>query len=273
VLELLYEPGGLAAFELPAGLAERYGGTLGFDGPRVFANFVSTVDGVVAVPGLARSNRLIADDSDDDRFVMALLRACADAILIGSGTLQGSPRSLWTPESAYPAAAGGLAELRRLLGRPSVPELVVVTASGTVDPAHPALERGAVVVTTDAGARALRRRLPAAVEVAALGDGPAVDPAAALGLLRDRGRERVLAEAGPHLAGSLLAAGLVDELFLTLSPVVAGRTDAAARLGLVAGVELLPAARVSGRLLGIRRGGEHLFLRYELDYGDAGRPA
>ena len=64
-----------------------------------------------------------------------------------------------------------------------------------------------------------------------------------------------------------LCAGLVDELFLTLSPVLAGR-GGGERLSLVEGVELLPDRRVDGRLLGIRRGGSHLFLRY----GSAIRP-
>jgi hypothetical protein len=94
-LQLLYEPPGLPALDLPEELARRYGGTLGFAGRRVVANFVQTVDGVVAIPALEQSNRLISEASEADRFTMALLRAAADAILIGSGTLQASPRSLW----------------------------------------------------------------------------------------------------------------------------------------------------------------------------------
>ena len=73
----------------------------------------------------------------------------------------------------------------------------------------------------------------------------------------------ILSEAGPSLFGSLLASFLVDELFLTVSPLLAGR-GAAARLGLVEGVELLPEARVAGRLRSVRTHGSHLFLRYSL---------
>ena len=72
----------------------------------------------------------------------------------------------------------------------------------------------------------------------------------------------MLAEAGPSTFGELLAGGLVDELFLTVSPVLAGRLASGRRLGLVEGVELLPQARVSPRLLSLRRAGEHLFVRY-----------
>jgi riboflavin biosynthesis pyrimidine reductase len=272
MLELLYEPAGLVSLDLPAELAERYPGSLGFDGPRVVANFVSTLDGVVAIPSLERSNRLIADASADDRLVMALLRACADAILVGSGTLAAAPRSLWTAQSAFPEQADALAELRRRIGRPPVPELAIVTGSGLLDPSHPAFERGALVLTTVAGAEALAGRLPEASEALPLGDGPAVDLGRVLELLRGRGRELVVVEAGPHLVGSLLADELVDELFLTLSPLLAGRMEGRTRLGLVEGLELLPDARAAGRLLGVRRGGAHLFLRYQLLYGAARAP-
>jgi riboflavin biosynthesis pyrimidine reductase len=72
-----------------------------------------------------------------------------------------------------------------------------------------------------------------------------------------------ITEAGPSLFGSLVDSGLVDELFLTVSPVLAGR-GATARLGLVEGVELLPRTRVAGRLRSVRTYGSHLFLRYGL---------
>jgi riboflavin biosynthesis pyrimidine reductase len=261
-LELLYEPAGLPSRALPAELARRYGGTFGFGGPRVVANFVQTVDGVVAIPALEQSNRLISEASEADRFVMALLRASADAILIGSGTLQASPRSLWLAETAYPPLADAFRELRA--GRAEKPALAVVTGSGMVDPAHPAFERGALVLTTEGGARTLHGRLPAASEVESLGEGPQVDLRRAVDSLRARGHELVLVEAGPHVLGSLLAERLVDELFLTISPVLAGRVEGATRLGLVEGLELLPDVRLGGRLLGVRRGGEHLLLRYGL---------
>jgi riboflavin biosynthesis pyrimidine reductase len=63
--------------------------------------------------------------------------------------------------------------------------------------------------------------------------------------------------------GSLVASSLVDELFLTVSPVLAGRAQTA-RLGLVEGVELVPQTRVAGRLRSVRQHGSHLFLRYDL---------
>ena len=105
--------------------------------------------------------------------------------------------------------------------------------------------------------------LPEAAEVVVVNEGETVDLARALDVLRDRGCPVVLTEAGPSTFGSLVASQLVDELFLTVSPILAGRA-AAARLGLVEGVELLPQIRVAGRLRSVRAHGSHLFLRYGL---------
>jgi riboflavin biosynthesis pyrimidine reductase len=263
-LELLFEPDGLVAFDLPPALAAVYPGTLGFDPPRLFANFVSTLDGVVAIPSIPNSNKLVAAGSSSDRLVMGLLRACADAIVIGSGTLAAAPSSLWTAEQAFPAAAGDFAELRRRLGLDPSPRIVVLSASGLIDPAHPVFAAGALVFTTDEGAARLAGQLPEATTTVALGAGPLLDPAEWWPLLRERGHRLVLSEGGPHVLGSLLEARVVDELFLTLSPLVAGRIAADPRLALVEGVDLTADGPVDMRLLGVRRDVEHLFLRYEV---------
>ena len=99
-LEPLFQAAELPEFDLPAGLAETYGGPLGFAEPRLYANFVASLDGVVAIPGEIQSNRMISAQSEADRFVMGLLRACADAVLVGAGTMLASPRTLWTAEHA-----------------------------------------------------------------------------------------------------------------------------------------------------------------------------
>ena len=116
--QLLWEQAGLPEHDLPEELRERYGGGLGFDGPCVYANFVETLDGVVAIPGLEQSNALVADSSEDDKFLMGLLRAFADVVLIGSGTLLASPKGRWRPEGVYPEAKAAFAELREQLGKP-----------------------------------------------------------------------------------------------------------------------------------------------------------
>src|SRR5688572_9423373 len=95
-LEVLYEALQLPDFGLTEELTTAYGGSLGFMEPRLYANFVASVDGVAAIPGELQSSHLIAAGSEGDRFVMGLLRACADAVLVGAGTLRGSPRTRWT---------------------------------------------------------------------------------------------------------------------------------------------------------------------------------
>jgi len=263
-LELLWEPEVLPSLDLPDALSSLYPGTLGFDGPTLFVNFVQTIDGIVALPSLPNSNKVVADGSEADRFVMGLLRAVADVVLIGAGTMQAAPTSTWTAERAYPPAARAYAELRGALGRGARPQLAFLTASGRLDVAHPALEARALVLTTPGGERALHGRLPEASEAVVVNEGELVDVRAAVELLRGRGHELILSEGGPTVLGLLLEAGVVDELFLTVSPLLAGRAGVAERLALVEGVDLLPERRVAGRLLGIRRSEDHLFLRYGL---------
>lgn len=238
-----------------------YGGGLGFHEPCVVANFVQTIDGVVAIPELDRSNAIVSGESEEDRFVVGLLRACADVVLVGARTMVSAPRSLWRPERVYPAAADAFAELRSRRSRAEHPAVAVVTAGGSLDPAHPALEEGAVVLTTEAAATALRQAVPARSEVVAVNAGDRVDLGLALAALRERGHAIILSEAGPTLFGALLAQRLVDELFLTISPLVAGR-GASHRLALVEGTELLPHAAEPAELLSLRRSGGHLFVRY-----------
>jgi riboflavin biosynthesis pyrimidine reductase len=259
-LELLYEPEGLPAFELPAALAAGYPGSLGFEAPCLFANFVETVDGAVAIPSLEQSNKLIAAGSAADRFVMGLLRASADAVMVGSGTLAASPRGRWTPQQAYPDAAADYDALRSSLGLAARAEVVIISSSGALDPSQLVFEEGALVLTTDVGRTLLGDRLPAASTVLSLGPGKAIEPIAAVGALRARGHQLILHEGGPHVIGAFFAAGVVDELFLTVSPLLTGRTLLAPRLALVEGADLLPGART--RLLGVRRDTDHLFVRY-----------
>jgi riboflavin biosynthesis pyrimidine reductase len=196
--------------------------------------------------------------------VMGLLRACADAVLVGAGTMRGSPRTLWTAEHAYPSAAPVYGELRRSRRRPPRPTLAVLSGSGSVDPRHPALEQGALVLTSERGAARLRGRLPRATTILAVGAEAPIDPVAAVEILRRRGHGLILSEGGPTAFGALVAAGLVNELFLTTSPLLAGRSPRSVRPALVGRAEFLPAMTVEGKLLTLKRAGSHVFARYQL---------
>jgi riboflavin biosynthesis pyrimidine reductase len=261
-LEVLFEEAGLPRFELPDEIQDAYGGTLGFEEPLVFANFVATLDGVVAIPSLPKSNKLIAGGSAADRFVLGLLRACCDVVVIGAGTLRDSPGGTWTPEQGYPPAADAFAELRRRLGRPPDVEVAVISGSGRVDPAHPALAAGGIVLTTSAGAARLATDLPPE-SILDLGD--TIEPNEAVAALKARGHTLILSEGGPHAIAPFLEARLVDELFLTISPLVAGRVGTDPRFALVEGADLVPGGPLDARLESLRRDRDHVFLRYRLD--------
>ena len=91
-MELLYEAGSLPKTALPPQLAHLYAGDLGFDEPCLYANFVSTLDGVVAIPAMRNSNDFIAGDNDADRFVMGEPARCdvGRAPVVGDGPLRSS---------------------------------------------------------------------------------------------------------------------------------------------------------------------------------------
>lgn len=261
-LERLYAAPMPGPHELPSGLAQLYDGDLGFAGPRVYANFVSSIDGVVALPSVGAAPSVISGKSEADRFVMGLLRACADVVLVGAGTLRAEPDHRWTPEFVYPQGSGDYTRLRAALGLSPEPGFAVLTSSGDLDPKSPALKE-AIVFTTHDGARRLKRRgMPATVlEVGGEGD---LDLVRVIHALRSRGMRMILSEGGPKVIGQLLDLRLLDELFLTISPVLMGRTPSEVRPGLAEGVDLLHKGGSPAEVVSVHRHRSHLFLRYLL---------
>jgi riboflavin biosynthesis pyrimidine reductase len=228
------------------------------------------VDGVVAGAGITPGT--ISLRSEADRFVMGLLRAWAGAVLIGAGTLRPDPGHRWTAGKIYPPAAAEFSSLRVALGLPPEPPLAVVTASGRL-PTLTALTPGSLVITTPAGALALKGSVPPAAELvvpyargapqgAGSAQGDTIPATTIVDVLRERGHDRVLTEGGPRLFGELVAAGLVDELFLTTSPVLFGGAPPAT--GITGRLAPAPEPRVRAELLSLRRHGSHLFVRYAL---------
>ena len=188
--------------------------------------------------------------------------------MIGAGTLRAaSPRHLWTADYIHPPLAAEYQELRAALGIPEPPLNVVVTASGDVDLDRRLFRSGEVstlLATTSAGAQRLCDRgvLPAVrIEVAAE-TAPLSAQAVLDAVCRVRRCRLVLIEAGPRATNAFVAERLLDELFLTVSPQVAGRDGDLARPGFVAGASFAPDHPIWGTLIGAKRGGDHLFLRY-----------
>jgi riboflavin biosynthesis pyrimidine reductase len=266
-LRPLYEAPGLPSYELPRVIARLHGGPLGFTRPRLYANFVSSIDGVVALPTVPGSPSVISGKSEADRFMMALLRACAGAVLIGGGTLRAEPEHRWTPGHVFPDASEDFAQLRMQIGLRPEPELYVATATGDIDAGIPALER-AVILTTGRGARALEGKLSPHTLLVELGQGPSIDASSVVAAIRSRGNDTILSEGGPVLMSQLVRDRLLDELFLTLSPLLLGRSPAEARPSLVEGVDLLDPSPPWAQLLTVRSSGSHLFLRYSLRTND-----
>jgi riboflavin biosynthesis pyrimidine reductase len=177
--------------------------------------------------------------------------------VIGAGTFRRTPGALWHAAYVYPELAEDFADLRTKLGLRPHPLLVLVTASGELDGSQPAL-RDALIATTPAGEERLRGALPSGARVVAM-NSEVVSLASLLELLRSEGHRRLLTEGGPTLVGELIKAELLDELFLTISPHLYGRSPHDGKKSLIAGVEL------DGRALELssaRRHGSHLFLRY-----------
>ena len=250
---------------LPPQLAELYDGGLAIPEGHVYANFVSSIDGIVALEGgSAPSGGIISGRNEADRFVMGLLRAFADAVLVGAGTVRAEGgKALWTPEYIFPAAAKAYADLRQALRREKTPRLVIVCGSDNLDPSEPALEVGALVLTSTESAERLRTVLPKASEVRAISDTDPIGVDSIFDALHADGYRTILSEGGPQLFGELVSKDRVDELFLTVSPVLEGQSEQS--FGLIRDVDFGRTPKRS-RLLSVRRHGSHLFLRYQLHH-------
>lgn len=175
--------------------------------PWLRVNFVTSLDGAVALDGYSAGL-----SGPADKRVFGLLRASCDALLVGAGTLryEGYKPLVFGAERVARRAAAGFAEQ---------PTLVVV--SSRLDIPTEVLAGSAVrpIVVTHAGADV--DRLADVADVLVCGD-TTVDLPAALARLAERGLTQVLCEGGPHLFGALTAVDAVDELCLTLSPLLAG---------------------------------------------------
>ncbi len=276
-------PADLRGGLIPPALAARFPGefaiALAAERPTLVANFVSTLDGVVAL-GAGEPNAgggEISGFSEADRFMMSLLRALADVVVVGAGTVRIGKRHVWTASHVQPAFAAAFAAWRAELQLPPQPTTIVVTASGNLDATHAGLNTPSVpviVATTRAGADRLAR-VPLAphVRVEALSDQGRVPAGALLELIRRTGSRLALCEGGPHLFGDLVRARLIDELFLTVAPQLVGREDGTKRLALVEGTTLDEAHGRWSTLTSIRRAGDDLFLRYRFEPLGPRRPS
>jgi riboflavin biosynthesis pyrimidine reductase len=271
-LDTLFETKHGRALRLTPNLTRLYGN---FRMPRahshrhVFGNFVSTLDGVVSLQVRGHEGGGdISGFSIQDRMVMGLLRAVADAVIVGAGTLEADPQHAWTPGEICPHLTDDYRALRMALRKPAVPLNVVVSGSGRIDLRLPVFTSGRVqtlVVTTTAGAKRLvKQKPPAWVKIHAIPRCRVMIPPSSIldAVGRLNAGKRILIEGGPRLLGEFYAQRLVDEQFLTLAPQIAGREYGDGRLSLVMGQAFPPGGAPWGTLTDLRRGASHLFLRY-----------
>ncbi len=204
---LLPDPGPI---ELSEQLAGYHPGAMAGGGrPFVYTNFAVTVDGHATID--QRSGTI---GSDADTAILMGLRESADAVLVGAGTVRAENYGRLLPGKAA-------RERRQSAGRSADPLAVIVGNSLNLpwDAGLFTSGAGEVVIFTASGDEPPETKTP--VSVVRHPDG--VDLDAALRLLHDEhGVRTLLSEGGPSLHGSLLEEGLVDELFITLGPKLAG---------------------------------------------------
>jgi len=218
------------------------------DRPLVLVNMVATADGLITIGG--RSGPI---GGPGDHALFHGLRTIVDAVLVGTGTLRVERygRLVRDPGRRRQRAEAGLAQ---------DPIALLISRSGRLPwdaPLFAAPEQHVVVVAPP-GAPAPPADLGARIEMVEM-DAPT--PASALRAARSRfGIRSVLCEGGPTLNRSLLADGVLDELFLTIGPILAGSGDA---LRIVAGEPLEEPIRLA--LLSVAHAGGELFLRYAVE--------
>jgi riboflavin biosynthesis pyrimidine reductase len=193
----------------PAELIDRYPRN---ESPTLRVNFIASVDGAVTVDGLSGGL-----SGPGDKQVFDTLRMVCDAVIVAAGTIRAENYNALRLDERSRA-------WRRDHGLPEFPLMVIVSGSLNLDPEQLIFSDAPIppIVVTHAGAPAERRPPIAGVaEIVTVGD-DSVDLGAAVAELHARSATQLLCEGGPHLFGALIAADLVDELCLTVSPLLAG---------------------------------------------------
>ncbi|OIJ96054.1 hypothetical protein BIV25_18750 [Streptomyces sp. MUSC 14] len=180
--------------------------------PWLRANMVSTLDGAAQHDGRSQPISCAADMR-----IFGTLRALADVVVVGAETVR--------QEQYRPARARTeFAAARAAAGQGPAAAIAVVTASLDLDLSLPLFTSSLVPTLVLTGAAAAPDRVAAAekagARVVVAGDGAGVDPARAVRALAGLGHTRLLTEGGPRLLGQFIAAGVLDEMCLTLSPML-----------------------------------------------------
>ena len=233
--------------------------------PYCFSNFVMSHDGRISfsVPGREGGGD-VSGFNAHDQWLMGMLRSRADAVMVGANTLRSEPEHLWTAKFIAPDYEELFDAQRRADGRLVPPLQVFVTSTGNISRGVAVFEQSGlsvVVVTTEEAESSVRALELPRTEVLVAGESEVNLSVALETLFSDWGVRTLLCEGGPRLYGSLIASGVLDEEFLTLSPVVIGSRNGEPRPGLIEGHTFAPGDSPRADLLSVRRVGNHLFFR------------
>ena len=181
-------------------------------GPWLRANMVSSADGAAMLADVTSGL-----SSEADRRLFALLRTLADVIVVGAATVRAEKYKPVRQHELWP---------RLRPGRSPTPPIAVVTARLDLEPSSPLIDSAppsarTIVITTAQAPADRRAALEERADVIVAGQ-ETVDLKAAVSALAERGHRRMLTEGGPHLLAQIAAAGLLDELCLTIGPLLAG---------------------------------------------------
>jgi riboflavin-specific deaminase-like protein len=242
-VQLLYPTQGpTSPEELASGL--RLGDGARPERPYLVLNMVSSLDGKATIDWRTRGL-----STELDRQLFHHLRTQADAVMVGAGTVR-------IERYGRMAKSDELRDKREREGLSRDPLAVIVSARLDLPADLPLLNEPEQRVVIATGSDATLEGVGDQVEYARVGDDL---PLLMARLREEHGVRSVLCEGGPTLNSHLLAAGLVDELFLTLNPKLAG---GAAALTIVAGRELVEPAELE--LISVAEGGGDLFTRWRV---------
>ena len=219
----------------------------------VRSNMIESADGAAQSPG--GGTRTLS--SDADRRIMGTIRSLADAIVVGAGSARIEGYSALRPRPRY-------VEQRAAADQSPTPALVLVSHSLDFDLSgrlfQDALTR-TIVITTDSSPAAKRAVTESVADVIVCGDDE-VDLALMIDVLQKRGLTRIVAEGGPTLLGSLLEANLINDMAITIAPVLVGDYVDHSPTRIIAGAKF--PAPVALQLAHLLEQDGALFARYEV---------
>ncbi|MCB0187184.1 MAG: dihydrofolate reductase family protein, partial [Caldilineaceae bacterium] len=233
--------------------------------------FAQSRDGRIsfAEPGIATGGDVTGFNAHD-RWLMGLLRARADAILMGDVTVTMEPEILFCAESISPNDAAAFTALRKSEGRAELPLVVILSLAGKINWHEPCFQDARsriLLATTSAGAANVNDcDCAASVEVLVLGEEVVDLPRLVTLLYESYGVRSLLCEGGSRVFANLLDAHLIDEEFVTLCPTFIGRTPTRPRPSYTEGIAWTPSDAPYSKPLNLRRAGDMLYMRTQVQY-------